>query len=313
VPRYHLSFVGRRELLVWMGATGATSALAACTSSPALPTAQPTAPSLNAPPPKPAPVTPPYFSSQERSILNALADAVLPPDDTPGGSELGAVDYVENLLTAFDPSTPFVFSGGPYSGREPIPNADGSASSSYPDDGFANFLPLDRVATRAWMLRIYGSSGVPGGGPNDAITGPGSTGPVVGLRAAVASALEQAAKAAPKNVALDALSAEQQAALLAALDATTQGTIIELVLEGSFTSPEYGGNKDLAGWKLANFEGDSQPYGYSTYDTTTGKYIDHPKNPCASANPGVDPMPMTPQTETLVGLAFVVLGGKAFG
>jgi hypothetical protein len=330
--------VARRSVLAWVGAAGATSALGsfACHSNPALPTAA--APPAPAPPaPTPTPPAPPYFTADERAILGVLADAVIPPDDTPGGNALGAVDYIENLLTAFATATPLIYVGGPYSGRDPIPTSDGAASNQFPSDSFSNFLPLDRVAQRAWQLYIYGSSGVPGGGPNDNITGMGAgpvsygwsgvagegvaetattgpgTGPVIGLRDAVASAIKQAQAAVPAGVAVDALTGAQEAMILAALDPMTQSTIIELVLEGCFTAPEYGGNKGLAGWDLCYFEGDSQPYGYSSYDESTGAYIDHPTHPCASPNPGSDPMPMSSSTELLIGLAITALGGKTFG
>jgi Gluconate 2-dehydrogenase subunit 3 len=293
--------VTRRELLAWAGASGATFGCRASTDGATIPPV----PSPTSPPRPPAP---PYFTSEQRSVLEAVADAILPPDDTPGGAELGAVDYIENLLTAFEPSAPLIFSGGPYSGRQPLPNTDGSPSTKFPSDGLSTFLPLDRVADRAWRLRIYGSSGVVGGGPNDAITGP-----IVGLRSAVASAIQQAKAAAPANVSLDSLTPAEEIVMLAAIDPTTQATIIELVLEGAFTNPEYGGNKNRAGWAMTYFGGDSQPYGYSTYDGTTDQYIDHPESPCASADPGPDPMPMDASTELLVGSAFVVLGGKTFG
>jgi hypothetical protein len=295
VPKYHLPFVTRRELLVWIGATSATSTLTSIGCS-------------GAHSPAPLPATNPFLSEQERAVLGALADAVLPPDDAPGGNALGAVDYIERLLTAFREGTPVVYAGGPYSGRTPLPNEDGGASSTSPPDEFSTFLPLDRVAERAWRLRIFGSSGVPGGGPNDAIIGP-----VVGLREAVERAIAQAQAVAPQNVAFGDLTTAQRALLLAALDKDTQSTLIELVLEGSFTAPEYGGNAGLAGWKMTYFEGDSMPYGYSTYDTATGKYKEHPEAPCSTPNPGPDPMPMDAATEQLVSTTFLLLGGKVFG
>jgi hypothetical protein len=157
------------------------------------------------------------------------------------------------------------------------------------------------------MLRIYGSSGVQGGGPNDAITGP-----VIGLREAVAKAISQAQTAIPANVAPSALTADQLVTLLDVLDDATEATLIELVLEGAFTAPEYGGNANRAGWAMTYFEGDSQPYGYSTWDATTYAYVEHPEAPCSTANPGADPMAMTAATEQLLSTAFSFLGGKVF-
>ena len=58
----------------------------------------------------PAPST--VLSDAEQKLLAALADAVLPPDAQPGGSALGAVDYVERLLGALEGPTPAVFAGG---------------------------------------------------------------------------------------------------------------------------------------------------------------------------------------------------------
>ena len=232
VPKYHLPFVTRRELLGWIGVTSATSALGSlgCTSSAS---------------PAPPPPLNPFLSDAQRAVLGALADAVLPPDDAPGGNALGAIDYIEKLLTAFREDPPMIHAGGPYSGRTALPNDDGGASSTSPPDEFSTFLPLDRVAERAWRLRIFGSSGVPGGGPNDAILGP-----VVGLREAIERALAQAQAALPPHVAIGDLTADQRASLLFSLDKETQSTIIELVLEGCFTAPEYGGNAGLAGWKM---------------------------------------------------------------
>ena len=39
--------------------------------------------------------------------------------------------------------------------------------------------------------------------------------------------------------------------------------LFEHTIEGLYASPEYGGNKNLAGWKEIGFPGDIQPRGYS--------------------------------------------------
>ena len=38
------------------------------------------------------------FTETQRATLAAFADAVIPPDDAPGGAEAGAVAFVEDLL-----------------------------------------------------------------------------------------------------------------------------------------------------------------------------------------------------------------------
>jgi hypothetical protein len=302
--RRNLPVMGRRELLRWAGAASASTLVpaAGCSGSPAAtPGGAPTV--ANTPAPQP------HFSPEDAEILNALADAVLPPDDAPGGSALGVVSYIETLLTAFDSSPPMIYAGGPYSGREATPAADGTPSGTFPPDEFSNFLPLDRVQTKAWQLRIFGSAGVTGGGPNDAVAG---VGPVVGLQEAVATAIMLAKAAVPPNVALADLTQDEKTSMLNSLDKVTQATLIELVLEGAFTAPEYGGNTNQAGWKMVYFEGDSQPLGYSWYDTTKNAYAEDPEHPVSTENPYPDPMPMDAATEQLIGAVISILGGTVF-
>jgi len=75
------------------------------------------------------------FTPEERALLAKFADVIMPPDDQPGGAALGAVEFIERLITAFDDATPPIFAGGPF-------RAD-----------FASFVELDRVADRVWRER----------------------------------------------------------------------------------------------------------------------------------------------------------------
>ena len=200
-----MSEVSRREFLQWIGAGSALLLLPpGCASSSG------------------------FLSDAERRTLGALANAVFPPDDTAGGAALGAVEYIEALLTAFDHGAPTVFRGGPYSGRAPFADDRGAPSANVPPNGFVTPIALDRVAERAWRLRLYGSSGVDGGGPNDAVLGP-----VVGLRELVKQAIAQARAAAGKTP-VESLDPDALAALFAGLDADYRDALIELVPQGAF-------------------------------------------------------------------------------
>ena len=97
---------------------------------------------------------------------------------------MGAVGYIERLLTAFDVTPPALHAGGPFSGRRP-----GATQND-----FARFLPLSRVSEAGWRLRLYGSAGVSGGGPNDKVLGP-----VRGLRERVKQTLAMALAQHPDN------------------------------------------------------------------------------------------------------------------
>ncbi len=234
------------------------------------------------------------LSERERRLFAALADAIIPPDEQPGGSALGAVDYLEQLLGALDGREPLVFAGGPYSGRQPFGDGLGGASARFPDNDFAFFAPLDRVSEATWRLRLFG-----GEGPN---------GPVVGLRDQVRQILAEAERYLP--AAPEALDADQRAALLAALDQTSIDALVDLVSEAAFAAPEYGGNRDGAGWALCHFEGDSQPLGYSLYDLRTAAYREHA--PVSTPAAGADPDPLDDDTREFVTLVVTFLGGEEF-
>lgn len=247
-----------------------------------------------------------FFDESERRTLGALANAILPPDDTAGGAALGAVEYIETLLTAFDHDVPFIFLGGPYSGRAPAPDDHGGASSASPPNGFATPVALDRVAERAWRLKLYGSSGVDGGGPNDALFGP-----VVGLRDLVKQAIVQARGAAGKTP-VESLDADALAQLFAGLDSDYRDALTSLVSEAAFGAPEYGGNPGGAGWRLVHFPGDQMPLGYSLFDVAAGVYRERSDAPVTTADPGGDPEPMDDDTRAFLRQLVTTLGGKEF-
>ena len=248
-----------------------------------------------------------FFSSDERLALETLANRILPPDAEPGAAALGAFDYIERFLTAFErDAIPHIFSGGPFSGREPLPDGQGGASTQFPPDSFSDFVPLDRISEYVWRLKLYGSAGVPGGkAPNEAIAGPQK-----GLRAIVKKGLAEALAAAPARI--DTLSATQLEAVWSATSSQFRDEFQQLVNEACFADPVYGGNKDSGGWKIAHFEGDVQPLGYSHYDETARVYREDPQRPVSTANPGADPEPLDADTHALLVQIIAFLGGQAF-
>lgn len=59
-----------------------------------------------------------FFTDAERAAVGAFANVIVPPEPgKPGGAELGAVAFIERLLTAFDVTPPAIYANGPYSGR----------------------------------------------------------------------------------------------------------------------------------------------------------------------------------------------------
>lgn len=242
------------------------------------------------------------FSSDQRSALTAFADVIIPPDDEPGGAALGAVDYIERLLTAFDDKDiPAIFAGGPFSGRQPFPDATGHASTNFPPSDFADLIELDRVSEASWRLRIFGSAGLPAGSPNQKLTGA-----IASLRDQVRGGLDAAIASADPPLAQQ--SAADREGTFNAQPAAWKSLMIELVTEAAFAAPEYGGNVGLAGWKMCHFEGDSQPLGYSQWDGN--KNVERPESPLSTPNPGPDAAPISREVDQLLKLVIAFIGGR---
>jgi hypothetical protein len=249
---------------------------------------------------------PRFLTDTERRVLAACADAIFPPDDSgPGAAALGAVDFIDNLLTAFEHEPPRIHAAGPFSDRKPYPADDGSPSTRFPPDQFLDYLPLSRVQRAGWQLRIYGSKGVPGGGPNDAVLGP-----VIGLRDMLRDGVAAGIKAFPMPI--DKVDDMFLRGIYDYVPDPARSQIQLLVLQSVFSLPEYGGNRDRGGWKIIHFDGDSMPLGYSYIDPATGRILDRPEAPLIGATTTADPDRMDDEIVDLFRAAVLVLGGKQF-
>jgi hypothetical protein len=189
-----------------------------------------------------------YLTPEEREKVAAAADRLIPPAGAhPGASALGTADYVDTLLAAFDFDPPRIWAGGPWSGR-----AGGDAS-------FAAFTPLSRLEELAWRTRIEGSQG---------IAERERLGPVRGwqevYREGLATLGDDFTTAPPQ---------EQDHRLDAAVE--LKALLYVHACEACYGAPEYGGNRDLSGWRAIGWPGDVQPRGWTddevTHPESTGR------------------------------------------
>lgn len=178
---------------------------------------------------------PVFLTPHEYACLAAVCARLIPSDAGPGATEAGVVDYIDALLGAFAFDPPRIWAAGPYSGRH------GG------DAGFSEFLPLSPLEELAWRIRIEGTQGLPDRQFN---------GPVVGLQERYRAGL-----AALGADFVTITPAEQDDRLGQDEDFTT--LVYEHACEGMYGPPEYGGNRDLVGWRAISFEGDIQPRGYT--------------------------------------------------
>jgi hypothetical protein len=182
------------------------------------------------------PASPPFLDPVSYAVVEVACARLLPArDGHPGAIALGVADYIDGLLGAFLVDPPRIYAGGPFSGRF------GGAAE------FGRFLALDRLEELAWRTRIEGSRGLPEREVN---------GPVVGWQEQYRVGI---AALGADFVTADA---DEQDRRLDALPDFKQ-LLFEHACEGAYGAPEYGGNRDGAGWAAIEFPGDVQPRGYT--------------------------------------------------
>lgn len=176
-----------------------------------------------------------WFTDEEFRILRAACDRLIPEDETPGATSVGVPDYIDGLLGAFLVDPPRIWAGGPTSGRH-----GGEVA-------FARFHRLGPLDELAWRTRIEGSQGIPEREFN---------GPVEGWQERYRSGL---AELGPEFC--DLAPEDQDERLRSCRPFTS--LVYEHCCEGMYGAPEYGGNRDGAGWAAVEFPGDVQPRGWS--------------------------------------------------
>ncbi|HZU79452.1 MAG TPA: gluconate 2-dehydrogenase subunit 3 family protein, partial [Acidimicrobiales bacterium] len=175
---------------------------------------------------------PVWLTDAEYRTLSALCARLIPADgETPAADELGAPDYIDQLLGAFLFDPPRIWAGGPTSGRH------GGAHA------FADFMVLSPLEELAWRMRIEGSAGLAEREFNGPVTGWQER-----YRAGLAALGGDFADAAP----------DEQDVRIDAHDEFVS-LVYEHCCEGVYGAPEYGGNRQGRGWAAIRFAGDVQP------------------------------------------------------
>jgi hypothetical protein len=178
-----------------------------------------------------------FFTADQAAVVEAATARIAPgPADDPaeaghpGAREADVTGYIDSMLGALgslDDAAPLVFAGGPWSNRH----------TSGPDL-MAHFLPLDPVSRIAWRRRL--------------------TGWQQQYREGIATLDKLAGGDFTK-----ASGTKQDKILVISSVSSFMSLLFEHTIEGLYAAPEYGGNRDLAGWKEIGFPGDIQPRGYT--------------------------------------------------
>jgi hypothetical protein len=170
-----------------------------------------------------------WLTEAERRTLRAVHARLIPPGDDPT-AEPGAADAgVDDYVDGLLDA----FAVDP-----PRIFAGGPSSGRFGgESAYARFLPLTRLQEIAWRERIGDWQRV--------------------YRDGLAALGGGFVDAAP----------EQQDALIAAQDEFAEVAYAH-ACEGFYAAPEYGGNRDLAGWRLADWAGDVAPRGWTAEEVT---------------------------------------------
>ena len=253
---------------------------------------------------------PRFLAPDERAALEAVAEAILPEDQSVGARGANAVEYIDRFLAAFEASPPALFRGGPFSGRAPWPDPEtGEPTNRHPPNDFLGHLPPTRTQELAFRILLYGSDSVPNGNINAPLV-PSSPGLRAVYRQGVARLREVAA--ARDGGELASLDPE---ARLAAFDETPrafQEALLTHLAEGMFCAPEYGGNRDGVVWRDHHYDGDSQPLGHTLFDSQTQTPRDRPDQPNQSLDPRRPNDGLEPGVEQTIEALVTAAGGRRF-
>ncbi|WP_421717317.1 gluconate 2-dehydrogenase subunit 3 family protein [Algiphilus sp.] len=223
-----------------------------------------------------------FLTDAERATLRGLVDRLIPSDLTPGAAVAEAENAIDAFLAAFLTDPPLIYAGGPFSDR-----------AGATDNDFERFIPLDAYEQLAWRLVIEGSQALPEREFNGPVKGlqqiyreglarldaraqqlatgilPAALGDIVAAQLAdtgLEAVLAQINALAGNEGFADLPAPLRDLILFDTSDATVQALVdvaFPDTLAGTYGPPEYGGNRDLVGWTLTDFDGDVQPRGYS--------------------------------------------------
>lgn len=187
-----------------------------------------------------------FFTPQEARTVEAVAVRIMPGDENdPGAREAGVVTYIDYALSNEHGFNEPIYRLPPYAqgfeGNEPPEEADASFEVIWVPKDELDRYGFQSVLTPREMFRV-------------------------GLAALDRYANEQFRGAFAK------LSEDQQDQVLMDLEGgKAEGfsepsapdffeMIREFTIQGMFADPQYGGNRDLAGWRLLNYPGAQRAY-----------------------------------------------------
>jgi gluconate 2-dehydrogenase gamma chain len=165
-----------------------------------------------------------FFTAEEAAVVDAFVDRLIPTDDLgPGAKDAGVTTFIDRQLT------------GPYGGHDWLYMQGPFSSAPLPSQGLQSPLtPRQQYRQGLAALEAYCKAN---------FAGRGFAQLSVDEQEKLMGGLEKG------EVLLESFSSKM---LFSAIHSNT--------LEGFFADPIYGGNRDMAGWKLIGFPGARYDY-----------------------------------------------------
>jgi gluconate 2-dehydrogenase gamma chain len=160
-----------------------------------------------------------FFTSGEAAVVDAIVERLIPTDELgPGARDAGVTTFIDRQLTGPYGGHDWLYMQGPFSDK-PLPT-QGLQSPLTPRQQYR----LGLAALHAYCTATYGNRGFSELNPEE--------------QDKLLGAMEKGEVAFPNF---------SSRMLFGAIYANT--------MEGYFADPIYGGNRDMAGWKLVGFPG----------------------------------------------------------
>jgi gluconate 2-dehydrogenase gamma chain len=188
--------------------------------------------------PEPEPLL--TLTATEAAFLSAVADTMIPADElSPSGTDCGVVTYIDRQLAGAYGAGAKMYRNGPFRRGKP---EQGYQLALTPRQYFA----IGIAAANEWVRKTYGKE-------FDRLAPPD--------RAAALSAMEHG-KAQFENFSATALFRR----------------LHRLVMEGFFSDPMYGGNRDKVSWTMLGFPGLPATYADKVDAYFNKRYVAPPKS-----------------------------------
>ncbi len=230
----------RRKFLLGAGLAGASVATGLAGSGAAAPAAAETAPAAPKAAANAEPATYQTLTATEVAFLSAMADTIIPADElSPSGTDCGVVTYIDRQLAGAYGAGAKMYRAGPFRRGKP---EQGYQLALTPREYFAAGIE----AANEWSRKTYG---------------------------------KEFDRLSPADRATALKQMEEGKAKFEHFSATAFfNRVLSIVMEGFFSDPMYGGNRNKVSWQMLGYPGLPATYADKVDQYNNKRYVAPPRS-----------------------------------